>query len=192
MTRPTPAGTDALSGMLRAAIDLDADVDAAMVSVDDRIAPTTPFHVLRSCASCATSPRASRRSSACGMDPLYCWSKAMRWPQPDAIVAADEPLCPRCMLGRLPAVYVVTTPACAREALDIVTSSIAPAPASPPISARRAPPDIGELGRARVCHSGRAHRPPCLCCTASGLRHCDVAAALGLGRQCADCIDPAA
>ena len=64
VTRPyqfalqTRAGTDALSGMLRVAIDLDAD--ATIVSLDGRstaAALTTLSLAPHSCASCARSPR---------------------------------------------------------------------------------------------------------------------------------------
>ena len=51
----TRAGTDALSGMLRAAIDLDAD--ATIVSYWMAAVLTTPSLAPHSCASCARSPQ---------------------------------------------------------------------------------------------------------------------------------------
>ena len=63
----TRAGTDALSGKLRAAIDLDAD--ATIVSLDGRSMPQRLRHHLsrpHSCASCARSPQPWCRSSGCG------------------------------------------------------------------------------------------------------------------------------
>ena len=57
----------------------------------------------------------------------------------DALVAPDEQLRPgECLAAFLDDVYLVTTPTRAREALDVVTSSIE--------TRRPAPPDIAELG----------------------------------------------
>ena len=111
---------------------------------------TTPSLAPHSCASCARSPQRSCRSSACGtarsprttggtlLAPdgasvkakaagrATAWAPALyALGQHDALVAADERLQPgECLAAFLDDVYVVTTPARAREALDVVTTSI--------------------------------------------------------------------
>ena len=143
----TRAGTDALSGMLRAAVDLDSA--ATIVSLDgrsacDTISRTAFLRKLHAVAP-ALIPlvrlwygqqstyfwwdqdgqrRTIHQGEGCEQgDALAPALYALG--QHDALVAADEQLRPgECLAAFLDDVYLVTTPSRAREALDVVTSSI--------------------------------------------------------------------
>ena len=143
----TRAGTDALSGMLRAAVDLDSA--ATIVSLDgrsayDTISRTAFLRKLHAVAP-ALIPfvrlwygqqstyfwwdqdgqrRTIHQGEGCEQgDALAPALYALG--QHDTLVAADEQLRPgECLAAFLDDVYLVTTPSRAREALDVVTSSI--------------------------------------------------------------------
>ena len=174
----TRAGTDALSGMLRAAVDLDSA--ATIVSLDGRSAYDTIsraafLHKLHAVAP-ALLPfvrlwygqqstyfwwdangerRTIHQGEGCEQgDALAPALYALG--QHDALVAADQQLRPgECLAAFLDDVYLVTTPARAREALDAVASSIeARAGVAANLGKTRAynrhggpaPPGIAELG----------------------------------------------
>ena len=136
----TRAGTNALSGMLRAAVDLDSA--ATVVSLDglsayDTISRTAFLNKLRDVAP-ALLPfvrlwygqqstyfwwdadgqrRTILQGEGCEQGDALAALYALG--QHDALVAADAQLRPgECLAAFLDDVYVVTTPARAREALD--------------------------------------------------------------------------